>query len=85
MDIGIALFLQRFPVVAGDGDVEAVVRSVMRLVRVVRRVPHQLLRHAADVDAGSAERARLDHGRFRTILGRALRVGQAAAAAADDE
>ena len=48
-------------------------------------VVHDLLRHAADVDAGAAERALLADGDLRAVGGRAARARDAAAAGADDE
>ena len=51
----------------------------------VRRVVHDLLRHAAHVDAGAAERALLADGDLGSVRGRAARRGDAARAGADDE
>ena len=51
----------------------------------VRRVVHDLLRDAADVDAGAAQRALLADGYFGTMRGRAARARDAAAAGADHE
>ena len=46
-------------------------------------VPHDFLRHAAYVHAGSAERFVFDDRRPRAIFGCALSEGQPTAAAAD--
>ena len=46
---------------------------------------HDLLRDAADVDAGAAQRALLADGYFGTMRGRAARARDAAAAGADHE
>ena len=51
----------------------------------VRGVVHDLLRHAAHVDAGAAERALLADRYFGTVRGRAARRGDAARAGADDQ
>jgi hypothetical protein len=54
-------------------------------VRQFAGVPHDLLRHAADIDAGAAQAPHLDQQRAGAVLGRALGAGQSAAAAADDD
>ena len=46
---------------------------------------HDLLRDAADVDAGAAERALLADGDFRAVGGGSTGGGDAAAAGADHE
>ena len=51
----------------------------------VRGVVHDLLRDAADVDAGAAQRALLADGDLGSVRGRAARRGDAARAGADDE
>ena len=51
----------------------------------VRGVVHDLLRDAADVDAGAAQRALLADRYFGTMRRRAARGRDAAAAGADDE
>ena len=51
----------------------------------VRRVVHDLLRHAAHVDAGAAERSFLADGDLGAMSRRAARARDAAAAGADDE
>ena len=51
----------------------------------VRGIIHDLLRDAAHVDAGAAQRALLADGYFGTMRGRAARARDAAAAGADDE
>ena len=52
-------------------------------VRQVRRQPHRLLRHAADVDAGAAQFARLQQRHARAVLRRAEGAGEPAGAATD--
>ena len=51
----------------------------------VRRVVHDLLRDAAHVDAGAAERALLADGDLGPMRGRAARARDAARAGADDQ
>jgi hypothetical protein len=51
----------------------------------MRRVPHDLLRHATHVDAGTSEPPRFDDGDAGAVFGGSLRRGQPAAPAADDD
>ena len=51
----------------------------------VRRVVHDLLGDAADVDAGAAQGALLADGDLRAVRRGAARARDAAAAGADDE
>ena len=81
--VGIALCLQGRPIIAADRDVEAVVLRVTQALGHARRIPHDLFRHASHVHACAAQAVRFDHGGFGAVFGRALRAGQAAAAAAD--
>ena len=85
LDVRIALGLQRRPVAAAGLHVETVVARIAEGERDARGVPHDLLRHAADVDAGPAQPVRFDDRRLGAVLGGALRAGEAAAAAADDD
>jgi hypothetical protein len=71
--------------VAGGGQLEAVVRRIGERVRQLRGVIHQLLGHAAEVDASPAQVAGLGDGDARAVAGGALRAGQPAAAAADHD
>ena len=68
-------------------DINVVAESLgqVHLVRLVGGVPHDLLRHAADVDAGAAQGPGLDHRRFDAVLRGALRVCEATASAANDD
>ena len=57
----------------------------MKHVRVMSRVPHDLFRHATDIDAGAAQGAAFDDRGARAVFRRTLRVGESAAAASDDD
>ena len=83
LDIGIAILLNVCPVVAVALNGKTEVACMLYLLRVMTGVPHDLFRHTANIDAGSAQWRELDHCGFRTILRCALRVSQAAAAAAN--
>ena len=63
--------------------VEAEVPCMLQKMGVMRGVPHDLLRHAADIDAGAAKRTRFDGCRLYTVFSRPLCMCQAAAAATD--
>ena len=65
-----------------DLDIEPVVLDVMKLVGLVRRVPHDLFRYAAHIYTGTAQRPFLHDGCFRPVFRRALRVRQPAATSA---
>ena len=65
----------------GHADVE---RAAPPQVRDVRGTDHDLGRHAADIDAGAADRAAFDERDPRAALGRFERRGHRGAAAADD-
>src|ERR1700734_3662772 len=80
--IGVALALQIRPIAVAQCDVESVVVGVGETLGDARRVPHDLLGNAAHVHARASQAVRFDHGRLGAIFGRALRAGQAAAAAA---
>jgi len=71
--------------VARDAQVEAVVARVLERVCELGRVPHHLLRHAAEVHAGAAERAGLEQRDTRAILRCALRGREPATAAAEHD
>ena len=85
LDVGIPGPLERRPVELLPGYVEPVSRVVVDGVAERRRVPHQLLGDAADVDAGSAEPPVLDDGGARAVVRSPDRGRNAAAAAADGE
>ena len=56
VDIGATAGDQLLPVKMVDGGIETVVRAVkMNRFADLRRMPHHLFRHAADVDAGAAQ------------------------------
>jgi hypothetical protein len=52
---------------------------------MTRRVPHDFLRHTADIDAGAAKRPVLNYTNGRTILSRSSCVRDTTAATADYE
>ncbi len=81
--VRIALALQLRPVGGTRFDIEAIVARVTNGQGNAGRVPHDFLRHATHIDAGSSQSVRFDDGGFRAVFGRPLRTGQAAAAAAD--
>src|ERR1700729_1955303 len=58
--VDIALALENPPVMALRGRGETVVAAVRARLGNLRGIPHDLLRHAADIHAGPAERPRLD-------------------------
>ncbi len=77
-------FHQLLPVEAVDRDVEAVAGGVVvQHVGHVGGIPHDLLRHAAHVDAGAAELLVFHHRALRAVLGGTLGHREAAAAGAD--
>jgi hypothetical protein len=77
--------LELRPVIAVNGEVETVLRRIVQTVGDAGGVEHDLLGHAADVDAGSAEACGLDDDGFRPVFGGPLCTGQSAAAAADHD
>ena len=81
--IGVALALELGPIALADFDVESIVVCVFEAQSHAGRIPHNLLRNAADVHARAAQAVRLDDGGFCAIFGCALRASQPAAAAAD--
>ena len=64
---------------------KAVLGGIVRRVGKIGGIPHKLLGNTADVDAGAPQPAGLDDGHACAVLRRALRAGQAATAAADDD
>src|SRR5690606_24012537 len=83
-DVGIALALQRREIEPAYLERKAVLGRVCESGGELGGVPHDLLWHAADIDAGSTEASRLDDNGTRTVLRGALRTGEPAAAATDD-
>src|SRR5690606_33723965 len=86
-DVALAEGDERGPVERRQGvrQVEADLFGDRQLVRQVGGQPHRLLRHAADVDAGAAQFARLQQRHAGPVRGRAECPGQAAGAATDDD
>ena len=84
-NVRVALRLERQPVVPRGGRRKAVVDRVAQGFADFRGVPHDFLRHAADVHAGAAETAGRDETHSDSVIGGALRTGEAAAAATDDQ
>ena len=74
LDVSVAARLQGREVMAHGREREAVIGGIVERVGDVGGVVHELLRHAADVDAGAAELARLrDARRARRGAPRAAR------------
>ena len=84
-DVSIPPRLQGRPVVSVDIDVETVVDRMLQVVLRLSGIPHDLLGHAADIDARAAQRPVLDDAGARTVFCRTLRVREPAAAAAYDQ
>jgi hypothetical protein len=85
LDVGITFGLEAGPVLAGDGHIKPIVARIVHQVREARRVVDQLLGHAADVDAGSAQRRGLDHGNPRAVFHCSLRGREATTATTDGD
>jgi len=68
-----------------DLDVETVVGRVMKLVRVMRCIPHDLLGDTTNIYARAAKWSVLDDCYVHAVFGRALRVRKPAAAATNDQ
>src|SRR5690606_34649134 len=81
-DVRVAASLELPPVVAGRANIEAVIAGVPDRARKLRRVPHHLLRHAADVYARASKARRLEQDHLDAVIGRALGGREAAAAPA---
>ena len=91
-DVRIALLREVVPVDARDGErlagvAEAVLVRLLEVLLQVGRVPHELLGHAADIDAGAAEHAGLfnDDGLLAVGCGAAARAHPAGAATEDNQ
>ena len=86
VDIGAAAGDQLLPVEMVDGGIETVVRAVkMNRFADLRRMPHHFFRHAADVDAGAAQRFGFNQRALLAVHGRTVNRGDTAATAADGE
>jgi hypothetical protein len=66
-------------------DIKTVVGRVMKLVRVMRGVPHDFLRDTADIDTRATQWTVFDNRRICAVLGCSLRVREPAAAATNDQ
>ncbi|KAG1185295.1 hypothetical protein G6F35_014900 [Rhizopus arrhizus] len=85
-DVGLAMDHQFLPRQRRAGlDIEAHRTGQADAFVQVGRQPHRLLRHAADIDTGTAEFARLQHCHPLAMLRGADRTGQAGGAAAKDD
>ena len=84
-DVGLAGLDQLGPVEVVEGGVEAVVGAIFQGIGDLAGIPHGLLRHAADVDAGSTQLFGFNQGNFLTVHGSPVGRGDAAAAAADGD
>ena len=65
------------------GDIRKEVRRAGERFGGVRGVPEEFFRHAADVDAGTAEAGAFDDGGLRAVFGGAAGGSDAAGTAAD--
>ena len=81
-DLAVLVGEQRRPVEARLADAPAVGGSELEILAQVRRVGEQLLRDAADVDAGAAEAAGLGDRDLRAVAGGDAARAYAAGAAA---
>ncbi|SVZ12526.1 Uncharacterised protein [Klebsiella pneumoniae] len=73
VDIGATAGDQLLPVKMVDGGIETVVRAVkMNRFADLRRMPHHLFRHAADVDAGAAQLFGFNQRALLAVHGRAV-------------
>ena len=81
-DLAVLVRQQPAPVEDRLGDAPAEIGGVLQFVAEVRRVGEELLRDAADVDAGAAEAARLRDRDARAERGRNAAGANAARAAA---
>ncbi len=85
-DIGLAMDHQFLPRQRrARFDIEAHRTGQADALVQVGRQPHGLLRHAADIDAGSAQFARLQHRHALAVLRGADRASQAGGTAAKDD
>ena len=77
--------LEYRPLEPANSDIEAVVRRMSKVMCMTRRVPHDFLRHAADVDAGSAKWPIFNYADRCTVFSRSACVRDAATSTADNE
>ncbi len=85
LDIGLAFGDKARPVMAAHGQVEAVAARIVEGMGQLGGIERDLLRHAADVDAGATQRRRLDQCHPRTVLRGPLRGRESGAATADHD
>ena len=76
---------QRLPVVAALAHGPAEAGGVLEILAEMRGVDQELLRHAADIDAGAAEIAVLGHRHARAMAGGDARGARPGRAGTDDE
>ncbi len=84
-DIGLAGLDQLGPAEVVEGGVEAVVGAISQGIGDLARIPHGLLRHATDVDAGTAQLFGFDQGDALAVHGGPVGRGDTAAAATDGD
>ena len=85
VDVALAMDDERRPVQFGRRQIEAERPRQFDLRADVGRQPHRLFRHAADIDAGAAQRVRLAQRHVGTVFGGAERRREPAGAAADHD
>ena len=73
------------PVMGAAGDVPAEAARVLRPAAIFRGLDHELLGHAADIDAGAAPEAFLGDADTGAVASGDAGAARAAGAAADDE
>src|SRR5690606_36702345 len=84
-DVGIPRPLDGGPVERWLIDAESVAGRIVEDLRNARGGPHDLLRHAADIDAGAADGTGFHQCNPRTVLRRPSGGGDTATAAADHD
>ena len=85
VDVTLAMDDERRPVQFGRRQIEAERPRQFDLRAHIGRQPHRFFRHAADVDAGAAQRIGFAQRHAGAVFGGAERCGQAAGAAADHD
>jgi hypothetical protein len=83
--ISVALVLHQPPIVAVRRDTKTIFSSILQAASEFRGIPHDFFWNAADIDASTAQPARLDEYDSGAMLGGALGGSQAAATAADHD
>ena len=85
LDLDVLVGDQPGPVMPGPVNRPAEAGGVLDVVADMGGIGHQLLRHAADIDAGAAEMALLRHRDAGAVAGGDPRRAHPAGAGADDE